>query len=145
MSHCAWAQQATTTSLSLGNLVVLKISNPRALGEQGPIYQAAISTVKCTALRAFKEMLFTWHPYGSVTLHSCCLQLSSPFIKCWAQLLFPNLHQVVIPFTLQQVCKMNTQSANNLLHFRNILFPSWFRILLSDTKTFTMCQDQVHH
>lgn len=89
MSHCAWAQQATTTSLSLGNLVVLKISNPRALGKQGQIYQAAVSIVKCTALRAFKEMLFTWHPYGNITLHSCCLQLSSPFTNAGPSFCFP--------------------------------------------------------
>lgn len=71
MSHCASAQQVTSTSLILGNLVVLKISNARALGKQGPTYQAGISIVKCTALRASKETLFIWHPYGNVTLHSC--------------------------------------------------------------------------
>lgn len=56
--HYASAQLATTTPLILGNLAVLKISNPRALGEQGPTYQPGISIVKCTELTASKQMLF---------------------------------------------------------------------------------------
>lgn len=79
MSHYGSAQVATTTSFILGNLVDLKICNPRALGKQEPPYQAGIGIVKCTELGASQEMLFIQHPYGNITLHSCCLTIFLPF------------------------------------------------------------------
>lgn len=91
MSHYASAQLATTSSLTLGNLLVWKISNPRVLGKQGSIYQAGISTVQCTGLSASKETLFIWQAYGNVTLHSCCLTICLPF------------HQVLGPASVSQI------------------------------------------
>lgn len=55
---CPTVPQLSRSPPHLSSLAVLKISNTRALGKQGPTYQAGISIVKCTALRASKETLF---------------------------------------------------------------------------------------